>query len=133
MIPKLRPDGTLPPGTYQATIDEVLVAYPPINEQRQILNDSLQRVVEELHNVDPSLVIYLDGSYITRKAEPNDLDLLIISRKSSALDLVQLLDQVCPVEAVSVDITVEPSMPNVVFDLFTETRRGQSKGILLII
>ena len=133
MIPKLRPDGTLPSGIYQATIDEILAAYPPINEQRQILNDSLQRVVEELHNADASLVIYLDGNYITRTAEPNDLDLLIISGQSSARDLVQLLDQVCPVEAVSVDITVESSMPNVVFDLFTETRRGQAKGILQVI
>jgi predicted nucleotidyltransferase len=133
VIPKRRPDGTLPPGTYQATIDELLAAYPPINEQRQILNDSVQRAVEELRKLDPSLVIYVDGSYVTSKAEPNDVDVLIISTRFSARNLIRYLDQVCPVEAVSLDITVEQSLPSVVFDLFTETRRGLSKGIIQLL
>lgn len=62
MIPQRRPDGTLPPGIYQATMGELLAEYPPINEQRQILNDSLRRVVEELRKLDPSFDIYVDGS-----------------------------------------------------------------------
>lgn len=133
MIPKLRPDGTLPPGVYQAAIAEILAAYPPVNQQRQILNDSLQRVIEELRKLDPSLVIFVDGSYITRKAEPDDVDLLIVTTRLSARRIIGFLDQVCPVEAVSLYINVEPAMPNVVFDLFTETRRGKSKGIIQLL
>lgn len=79
MIPTLRSDGTLPPGVHVATIDDVLAAYPPANQQRQILNDSLRCAVEELQKLDASLVIYVDGSYVTNKAEPNDVDLLIVS------------------------------------------------------
>ena len=130
MIPKRRRDGTLSPGVYQATIAEILAAYPAANQQRQILNDSLQRAVEELRRLDPSLVIFVDGSYVTQKAEPNDVDLLIVTTQLSARRILNYLDQVCPVEAVSLDITVEPVLPNVVFDLFTETRRGHSKGII---
>jgi predicted nucleotidyltransferase len=133
VIPKRRRDGTLPPGIYQATIDEILTTYPPVNQQRQILNDSLQRAIEELRKLDPSLVIFVDGSYVTRKAEPNDVDLLIVTTRLSARRIIGYLDQVCPVEAVSLDITVEPALPNVVFDLFTETRRGQSKGIIRLL
>jgi hypothetical protein len=65
VIPPLRANGTLPPGILTATIDELVAAYPPINEQRQILNDSLQRAVEELRKLDSSFVIFVDGSYIT--------------------------------------------------------------------
>ena len=130
MIPKRRSDGTLPPGVYQATIAEILAAYPPVNQQRQILNDSLQRAVEELRKLDPSLVIFVDASYVTQKAEPNDVDLLIVTTRFSARRIIGYLDQVCPVEAVSLDITVEPALPSIVFDLLTETRRGRRKGII---
>jgi hypothetical protein len=44
-----------------------------------------------------------------------------------------LLDQMCPVEAISLDVNVEPQMPNRLFDLFTTTRRGQDKGIIQIV
>lgn len=133
MIPPRRPDGTLPPGIYRATIEELLAACPPVNEQRRILNDSLQRAVEELRKLDPSLEIYVDGSYVTNKAEPNDVDVLIVATHFSARRLIHHLDQACPVEAVSLDINVEPGLPSVVFDLFTETRGGVSKGIIQLV
>jgi Family of unknown function (DUF6932) len=133
MIPKRRRDGTLPPGVHQATIDEVMSAFPPSNQQRQILNDSLQRVAEELQKLDPSLIIFINGSYVTHKAEPNDVDMLIVTMRFSARRIINHLDQVCPVEVVSIDITVEPSLPSVVFDLFTETRRGRHKGIIQLV
>ncbi|HLY31212.1 MAG TPA: hypothetical protein VKQ36_09285 [Ktedonobacterales bacterium] len=133
MIPPLRRNGTLPPGVHRATLSELLSAFPPINQQRQILNDSVQHAVEELYKLDPTLVIFVDGSYVTKKAEPNDVDLLIISPTYSVLALVTYLDRICPVEAVSLDGNVESSLPSVIFDLFTETRRGQSKGIIELV
>lgn len=133
MIPKRRSDGTLPPGVYQATIDEVLTTYLPTNQQRQILNDSLRRVVEELRMLDASLLIFIDGSYVTSKAEPNDVDILLVTTQISTRTIILHLDQVCPVEAVSLDITAEPTLPSGVFDLFTKTRRGIEKGIIQLL
>lgn len=131
VVPRRRRDGTLPPGVHPATLDEVLAAYPPTNQQRQILNDALQCAVRVLRQLDPTLVIYVDGSDITNKAEPNDVDLLIIG-PISQLDLITYLDQHCPVEAVSLDVNVEPTTPNPLFDLFVATRRGTAKGIIQI-
>lgn len=107
VLPPLRSDGSLPSGIHPATLDELMAAYPPVNEQRQLLNDSVRRAIEELFRLDPSLVILVDGSYITSKAEPNDVDLLIISTRYTEPKLIAYLDQVCPVEAVSLDINVE--------------------------
>jgi hypothetical protein len=130
VVPRFRRDGTLPSGVYQATVDEFLAPYPPVNQQRQVLNDSLRRVAEELRKLDPLLVIYIDGSYITSKDEPNDVDLLAVTAHHSTRALVNHLNRVCPVEAVSLDINAEPAMPNPIFDLFTETRTGKRQGIL---
>ena len=133
MIPALRTDGTLPPGIHKATIGEIIATYPPINEQRQLLNDSLQRAIAELRALDVGLLIYVDGSYVTAKANPNDVDILIITARYSERKLIAYLDQACPVEAVSLDINVEPQIPNRIFELFTRTRIGKDKGILQVI
>jgi hypothetical protein len=128
MIPRLRKNGLLPPGIHRATLDEVFRAFPARNQQRHILSDSLQRVVVALRTLDPGIIILIDGSYITSKAEPNDVDLLIVSAQHTTQDILEYLEHVCPVEAVSLGIYVEPSIPNMVFDFFTTTRKGQAKG-----
>jgi len=73
------------------------------------LNDAVQRAVKELQNLDPSFVIYVDGSYVTSKAAPNDVDLLVMTDRFLETEVQQYLDQACPVEAVSLDVNVEPT------------------------
>ena len=92
MIPRLRKDGMLPQGVHPVTIDEVLAAYPPRNQQRQILNDSLQRVVEALRALDTTIMISIDGSYVTHKDEPNDVDLLLVTAQHLEIDILAYLD-----------------------------------------
>ncbi len=97
-----------------------------------MLNDALTQVIEQLLRLDPTLTIFVDGSYVTAKAEPNDIDLLIITMRYNELSLQQYLDQVCPVEAVSVHIYVEPQLPSAMLDFFTTTRLGTAKGIIAL-
>lgn len=130
MIPPLRSDGTLPPGTHAASLDELLATYSARNPQRQMLNDSLAEVVAQLWRLDPNLLILVDGSYVTGKAEPNDIDLLVITATYNELSLRQYLDQVCPVEATSVHLYAEPQLPSALVTFFTTTRLGQVKGII---
>ncbi len=132
MIPRLRSDGTLPPGVHQTTLAELFAIYPSTNQQRQILNDSLRRVVTELRALDSSMLIYVDGSFVTNKREPNDVDILIITSQYDTLALLKYLELTCPVEMVSIGLYVEPSSHNVMLDFFTTTRLGQAKGIILL-
>jgi hypothetical protein len=115
---------------HHASLAEVLTAFPARNQQRQLLDDALTQVVDWLWRLDPTLTIFVDGSYATGKAEPNDVDLLIISMRYNELSVQQYLDRVCPVEAVSVHIYVEPQLPSPLLDFFTTTRRGTAKGII---
>jgi hypothetical protein len=130
MLSPLRSDGTLPHGTHNATLDELLAAYPARNPQRQMLNDSLRVVVDQLWQLDPTLVILVDGSYVTAKAEPNDIDLLLITATYTELAIQQYVDQACPVEAVSVHLYAEPQLPSALLTFFTTTRLGRPKGIV---
>ena len=133
MIPRLREDGMLPVGIHQATLNELFIAFPGRNQQRQLLNDSLRRVIAALRTLDTTIMIFIDGSYVTSKAEPNDIDLLLITSHHTEPAVRRHLDQVCPVEAVSCAVYVEAALPNRIFILYTKTRAGTAKGIIQIL
>jgi hypothetical protein len=73
MIPPLDPDGSLPQGIHVATIAEITVAFG-FNPHRQRLLAGLVRALDALQ-VAGCRTIYLDGSFVTDKAIPNDYDL----------------------------------------------------------
>lgn len=62
----------LPPGIHQTTMEEVRVAFAT-NDQRILLFDGFQRAVSSLVAAGCRLV-YLDGSFVTEKPNPNDFD-----------------------------------------------------------
>lgn len=81
-LPPFTPDGTLPPGEYAITLDEleasVLVAGPPDQPLwnagwRRQLVDNLRVVVSQLWAVGIE-GIYIDGSFAEDKDHPNDID-----------------------------------------------------------
>lgn len=72
MIPSPNAIGELPPGMHAATLEEVeavLVTTP----RRRFLFDGLLRA---LHNLQAAGVrrVFIDGSFVTTKADPNDVD-----------------------------------------------------------
>jgi len=74
VIPQFDARGNLPPGVYNATLEEVGVRFA-ITPHRQKLFEALSRVVEILSEANCSEV-HIDGSYITNAAEPGDYDLV---------------------------------------------------------
>ena len=78
-LPALRADGSLPPGVHSASLDEVFARFPAVTPQRQALNGALSfcmATVQRLHLADQ---IILDGSYITNKPDPEDVDMTVLT------------------------------------------------------
>jgi len=73
-------NGVLPPGTYSATCAEVWAAFDQIGSTtRPWLNQALPHAITLIWLRDPSAIIYVDGSYVTGKVNPNDVDIAIRS------------------------------------------------------
>lgn len=72
-IPNLNNDGELVPGEHQATLDEVETKYGSANGRRKKLMKGLRDAVQ---NFEASGIntIWINGSFITDKNEPNDID-----------------------------------------------------------
>lgn len=77
MIPDFDKRGNLPPGIYEVTFSEVIQHFGgSISLKRSSLTKNLKEFVNfaKLY----ALKIYIDGSYVTNRLSPSDVDLLVI-------------------------------------------------------
>ncbi|MGH9833176.1 MAG: DUF6932 family protein [Blastocatellia bacterium] len=72
MIPPFRRNGTLPPGVHWTTWEEFADRFGG-NQHRQDLLAGLKAALENLQQAGCQDV-YIDGSFVTAKAEPQDFD-----------------------------------------------------------
>lgn len=78
-VPPLK-DGLLPPGVYSASLAEVGAAFDQMQSRtRQTLNQALEHAATLIWSKDPIAAIYVNGSYVTDKTDPVDVDLAVRS------------------------------------------------------
>ncbi|MEP7340368.1 MAG: hypothetical protein ABI977_21735 [Acidobacteriota bacterium] len=86
MIPELQ-DGVLPEGVHLCTLEEVREVFGQFrrSDRRPQLTERLTRYVQDARNSGVVSAILIDGSYVTNKEEPGDIDLIVALR--AELDL----------------------------------------------
>lgn len=72
-IPALNKRGELPPGEHEATMEEVEMRFGVSNGQRKKLMRGLKAACENFWIARVN-AIWIDGSFITDKYAPNDID-----------------------------------------------------------
>ncbi len=72
-IPSLTEGGELPPGIYHATINELETLFGVTNQRRRLLMNGLKSALALLRDGGVSKV-FIDGSFISNKLEPSDVD-----------------------------------------------------------
>ena len=79
-IPSLDEHGFLPVGVHDCTLDEVRVRFGSFhgNEQRPNLFRKLQALIGELRSTRFAHCLLVDGSFVTAKPDPNDIDLVLV-------------------------------------------------------
>jgi hypothetical protein len=77
MLPEFDKNGNLPPGIHVTAIDVVIERFSrPRYTKRGPLSEHLKTFFEFVSNF--AVGIYIDGSYITTKLVPNDIDIAVI-------------------------------------------------------
>jgi len=72
-IPALQANGELPPGEYKASLGEVKKVYGSSTERRKLLMRGLYKAAGNFE-IAGVKHIWLNGSFITNKNEPEDID-----------------------------------------------------------
>jgi hypothetical protein len=134
-IPPLLSNGVLPPGEYPATVDEILAAFPSISVERNELNQALQDAIPafaKLKTIAPDMILYIDGSFLTSKPSPVDVDILVLTDVLDEVQVQDFLNQECPIPATYFDVHADPLNRRYLVNVFTRTRSNQPKGIVVL-
>ena len=88
MIPELD-DNVLPEGIHVCTIDEVAAMFGRfwVTDRRIMLTAKLRRFVEEARKSGFVQAIIIDGSYVTGKKGPSDIDVIVGLRPDTDLSV----------------------------------------------
>lgn len=81
MIPELQ-DDVLPEGVHLCTLEEVRKAFGQFrrSDRRPQLTEQLTRYIQDARNSRVVSAVLIDGSYVTSKEEPGDIDLIVALR-----------------------------------------------------
>lgn len=81
-IPAFNEEGDLPPGVYRAAISEVLERFGQGRPQRRVVAGRLDRLYTLAATTGYLARFVVFGSFVTAKAEPNDLDVILLMEDS---------------------------------------------------
>jgi hypothetical protein len=76
-LPPFRDDGYLPDGLHKTNLATVVETFGKNSRRRQFLVFRLQRWIELARNVRAQK-LFIDGSFVTEKNEPNDIDAVVL-------------------------------------------------------
>lgn len=133
-LPALRSDGTLPPGIHRATLDEVFAAFPDTTSERQALNAALSNGVATIERLSLADEIVLDGSYISIKPDPADVDIIVLTPGVYQLaGEQQYTAEGIDLNLLDIQFAHDPADFQGWLTFFSTARNGQAKGIISLI
>lgn len=77
VIPSFNDDGYLPPGLHRAALDEIAARFGQESELRQVQMESLRWLVNSAQRAGVQRIV-VNGSFVTDKLEPNDVDCVLL-------------------------------------------------------
>jgi hypothetical protein len=83
-IPELSPGGFLPAGVFDCTIDEIRQKFGRFQgtDRRPKLFSRFEEFLTAIRRSNLFEAILIDGSFVTEKAAPNDIDLIAVLHRS---------------------------------------------------
>jgi hypothetical protein len=114
-IPALEPIGLLSPGVHDAALSEVEAAFGSANDRRKELFQKLTQFVDVAKHFALFSAVYLDGSFVSDKSAPGDIDAVLEMGYQNLAKLLihpskmAILDHDAVKAAYEVDLYFEPA------------------------
>jgi hypothetical protein len=132
VIPDFTDDGCLPVGIHPATLAEIAARFGQEPELRRVQMQSLRWLVELARRAGVQRVV-VDGSFVTDKWEPNDVDCLLLQGPAFGQD--EAADNELRAGLPFIEMVV---VAQAEFDLYAERiygtdRQGNGRGLVEVI
>ncbi len=124
MIPVLNDDGYLPPGIYSATLEEISARFGQESELRQVQMQSLRWLVDLARRAGVRKIV-VNGSFVTDKLEPNDVDCVLLLGPGFPQELAAESELIAGLPFINLELVDE-----VAFRQFTERTYATDRNLV---
>ena len=132
MIPEFDDSGYLPPGIHRATLEEIAERFGREPELRQTQAESLRWLLDLAKRVGVQRLI-IDGSWVTDKWEPNDVDCVLLASQDFPRDKAAELELRDGLPFIHLAIVDEVLFERYVQVIFGTDRKTIPKGMIEVI
>jgi len=131
-IPPFNSEGLLPGGIHQASLEEIIQRFGGPSAVRHAIAESLKWAFEAAIKAGISRFI-VDGSFVDRKADPNDVDCILLSHADYPRDsqAARELEEGIPYVQILV-FEDSQDFEDFLRLQFMVDRRGRSRGVVEI-
>ena len=132
MIPDFDDLGNLPPGVHRATLDEVIARFGWQSEVRRTLAESLKWLMDLVRKAGGARLI-VNGSFVTEKLEPNDVDCVVLTTAEYPRDPAAAAELLKGLPFMGIQLEAEGLFDVFVDEVFSYDRDDNPKGMVEVI
>ena len=131
MLPPLNDHGNLPPGIHLASVEEVVERFGGASAEREVETRELVELIAWARQHGVRRII-INGSFVTSKRQPNDVDLVVLPGAGSEQAVIELEPAGWPFLQILIAADDEDLERWATSDFATD-REGRGKGVVEVI
>ncbi len=129
MIPSFNENGYLPPGIHPANLEEIAARFGQQSELRRVQMESVRWLVDLARRVGiPRIVV--NGSFVTDKLEPNDIDCVLLIVPGLPRDPDAELELLGGLPFVNMEFVEQEAFDQFTQQIFATDRSQVPKGLI---
>ena len=132
MIPAFNSDGYLPAGIHRARLDEIAERFGRESELRQVQMESLTWMIELAKRVGVERIV-VNGSFVTDKLEPNDVDCVLLIGNDYPNDTDAEAELLSGLPFMNLELVDSEAFKLLTEDTFATDRDSTPKGMIEVI
>jgi hypothetical protein len=132
MIPDLDDNGYLPAGIHPASLEEIEARFGHEPELRRVQMDSLRWLVDLAKRVGVRRIV-INGSFVTDKWEPNDVDCVLLREETFPRDESADAELWAGLPFIQIAVVGQKEFYLYVGAIYATDRHGTTKGMLEVI
>ncbi len=132
MIPGLNDDGYLPLGVHSGTLDEIAARFGAQSELRAAEMDSVRWMVGLAIRAGVTRIV-LNGSFVTDKIEPNDVDCVLLIGPGFPQDTAAEKELLAGLPFMEMKLVEAAEFDEFVNDVFASDRDAVPKGVVEVL
>ena len=132
MIPPFDPSGWLPPGIHPATLAEIDERFGHSSEIRRAQMESVRWMLDLARRADVQRVV-LNGSFVTDRIEPNDVDCVSLASPAAPADAAAEAELVEGLPFLDIFLVGPAEFDYLVSRFFARDRRFRLKGMVEVV